>query len=481
MNLIVNGVMEKINRLIVQRSTCMIENQFAAEIKEWKASPRRGMQIKGSDYYEGRHEILNRQRTAIGRDGNLVPVKNLPNNKLIDNQYAKAVDQKVNYFVGKPFTVSCEDQTYSDLLAGYFNRGFFRQLKYLAEDALNNGLAWLYPYYGEDGHLAFKRFSGYEVLPFWADDDHTRLNCAARLYTQEVWNGYTKETVEKVELFRKDGIHRYIFQNDMLLPDTAAGEYETYFTGPGPDGPDTGYNWESIPLIPFKYNKQELPLIQRVKCLQDAINTLLSDFTNNMQEDARNTILILRNYDGEDLGKFRENLSAYGAVKVRDDGGVEKLIVEVNSDNYKAILDLLKKALIENAKSYDAKDDRLSGNPNQMNIQSMYADIDLDANGMETEFQAAFEDLLWFINKDLVNRGKGDFEDVPVTIVFNRDMLINETESITNCRNSVGLLSNRTIVEQHPWVTDAQTELDRLAEEKAAQAQDSYTSTTFNT
>lgn len=337
MNLIVNGVMEKINRLIVQRSTCMTENQFAAEIKEWKASPRRGMQIKGSDYYEGRHEILNRQRTAIGRDGNLVPVKNLPNNKLIDNQYAKAVDQKVNYFVGKPFTVSCEDQTYSDLLAGYFNRGFFRQLKYLAEDALNNGLAWLYPYYGEDGHLAFKRFSGYEVLPFWADDDHTRLDCAARLYTQEVWNGYTKETVEKVELFRKDGIHRYIFQNDMLLPDTAAGEYETYFTGPGPDGPDTGYNWERIPLIPFKYNKQELPLIQRVKCLQDAINTLLSDFTNNMQEDARNTILILRNYDGEDLGKFRENLSAYGAVKVRDDGGVEKLIVEVNSDNYKAM------------------------------------------------------------------------------------------------------------------------------------------------
>lgn len=328
--------------------------------------------------------------------------------------------------------------------------------------------------------LAFKRFSGYEVLPFWADDDHTRLDCAARLYTQEVWNGYTKETVEKVELFRKDGIHRYIFQNDMLLPDTAAGEYETYFTGPGPDGPDTGYNWERIPLIPFKYNKQELPLIQRVKCLQDAINTLLSDFTNNMQEDARNTILILRNYDGEDLGKFRENLSAYGAVKVRDDGGVEKLIVEVNSDNYKAILDLLKKALIENAKSYDAKDDRLSGNPNQMNIQSMYADIDLDANGMETEFQAAFEDLLWFINKDLVNRGKGDFEDVPVTIVFNRDMLINETESITNCRNSVGLLSNRTIVEQHPWVTDAQTELDRLAEEKAAQAQDDYTPTTFN-
>ena len=49
--------------------------------------------------------------------------------------------------------------------------------------------------------------------------------------------------------------------------------------------------------------------------------------------------------------------------------------------------------MIENARGYDAKDDRLGGNPNQMNIQSMYSDIDLDANGMETEFQAAFEEL----------------------------------------------------------------------------------------
>ena len=44
---------------------------------------------------------------------------------------------------------------------------------------------------------------------------------------------------------------------------------------------------------------------------------------------------------------------------------------------------------------YDAKDDRMSGDPNQMNIQSMYSDIDLDANGIEMEFQASMEELLW--------------------------------------------------------------------------------------
>ena len=42
------------------------------------------------------------------------------------------------------------------------------------------------------------------------------------------------------------------------------------------------------------------------------------------------------------------------------------------------LLSLLKDAIIENARGYDAKDDRMSGDPNQMNIQSMYSDIDLD-------------------------------------------------------------------------------------------------------
>lgn len=126
--------------------------------------------------------------------------------------------------------------------------------------------------------------------------------------------------------------------------------------------------------------------------------------------------------------------------------------------------------MIENARGYDAKDDRLSGNPNQMNIQSMYSDIDLDANGMETEFQAAFEELLWFINHHLINTGKGDFTNEDITIVFNRDILINESESIDNCGKSVGILSAETIVEQHPWTTDIEMELSRLEAEKQAAA-----------
>lgn len=460
---------ERINRLILEGGrNGMTELQFfAAEIKEWKDSRRRKDQLTGDLYYLGKHDILKRQRTIIGKDGKLQVATNLPNNRLVNNQYALMVDQKTNYLVGKPFTTNCENKAYVNLLSRVFNKRFYRLLKYVCEDALNGGLGWIYLYYDErGGKLAFKHYPAYDILPFWADDDHTILDCAIRLYPQEVWNGYQKKIVEKVEIFKPDGLWRYIYQNDMLIPDVEAGEHENYFAVVDGEGSVEEYNWTEIPLIPFKYNKQEIPLINRVKTLQDGINTMLSDFENNMQEDARNTILILKNYDGQDLGEFRRNLSTFGAVKVRDDGGVETLQVEINAENYKSVLDLLKKSLIENARGYDAKDDRLSGNPNQMNIQSMYSDIDLDANGMETEFQAAFEQLLWFINQDFSNRGLGDFEKEEIRITFDRDILINESEAIGNCSKSVGILSDETIVEQHPWTKDVEMELARLKQEK---------------
>ena len=465
--LFLNTETARINRLISEGAgRGLTETQFfAKEIVAWKNSPERKEQIHGTSYYSGKHDILDRKRTTIGPDGKLVPVDNIPNNKIIDNQYAKMVDQKTNYLLGKPFTITCENKAYAEQLKKRFNKAFQRMIKYVGEDCLNGGKCWLFVYYNDKGEMCYRRFPAFQILPFWADDDHTTLDAAARLYLQEVWEGYTKKIVERVEIYKPDGIYRYILDGSVLIPDVELGDYSPYITVKNGENVEP-YNWDRLPLICFKYNKEETPLIRRVKSLQDGINLLLSDFQNNMEENARNTILVLKNYDGQDLGEFRHNLSTFAAVKVRDDGGVETLTVEVNAENYKAILELFKKALIENARGYDAKDDRLSGNPNQMNIQSMYSDIDLDANGMETEFQAAFDDLLWFINQDLKTKGAGDFEQDDVTIVFNRDILINETEAIQNCSNSVGILSNETIVEQHPWTTDVEMELKRLKKEQ---------------
>ena len=126
----------------------------------------------------------------------------------------------------------------------------------------------------------------------------------------------------------------------------------------------------------------------------------------------------------------------------------------------------LKKKIIENCGGFDAKDERMNANPNQMNIESMYADIEITANGLEAQFQASFEQLLWFVRQFLKQTGKGDFDGEKAKVIFNRDMMLNETEVIQNCRNSVGIISNETIMKNHSWVDDPAEEMKRMADEE---------------
>lgn len=430
------------------------------EIQRWKRSPKRAEMFVGEDYYAGRQKILRKARTVIGENGVLTEVNNLPNNIIIDNQYAKMVDQKANYLLGKPLTIFCENEEYSKKLNKIFDRDFSRIMKNICEDCLNSGIGWLYLYYDKDGKLCFKSFKPYEILPLWNDSEHTDFECAVRLYEVPIYEEYIK-SVEIAEIYTVNGV-QYCCLKDGRLE-------KTNIIAPYIHIGESKYNWNKIPIIPFKYNNREISLIKRIKPLQDALNMLRSQYIDNMQEDSRNTILVIKNYDGTDLGEFRRNLAQYGAVKVTSidgsEGGIDTLKLEIDSSSFNAVCNMLKDAIIENARGYDARDSRLMNNPNQMNIQSMYSDIDLDANGIETEFHYSLQRLLWFINTHIYNTEGIDYSGERVEFIFNRDMLINESESISNCAASKGIISDESIIAQHPWVMDTKKELKRLEEE----------------
>lgn len=441
------------------------------EIEKWKRSPKRCSMITGEKYYAGLHDILKRQRTAIGRDGTREVIGNIPNNRIVDNQYAKMVDQKVNYLLGKPITIDTDNRQLEKALKNIFNASFSRILNGLGENSLNGGIAWLYVFFNKYGKIDFKCFEPYEILPFWKNSDHTELDFAVRIYQIEAYDGRIPKILEKAEVYQDNGVVRFNLCNGRLVPDEEKPFSNYIYINDDTDiNKMHELNWGQIPLIPFKYNRKEIPLINRVKTIQDALNDAISDFQNGMQEDPRNTILVLKNYDGTNLQEFRHNLATYGVVKVKTvdgvDGGVDALQVEVNSQNYEVLLKLLKKALIENAMGYDAKDDRISGNANQINIKSMYSDIDLDANGMETEYRASLYKLLEFI-KLALRKQKIDVNESDVQFIFNRDMIMNENEAIDNVQKSQGILSKQTIISQHPWISDVNKELQRLNSEQS--------------
>jgi SPP1 family phage portal protein len=368
-----------------------MNDYLAREIGDWLNSPGRTAQIDAARYLSGKHDILARERRVIGRGGQLETARNLPNNRLVDNQYAKLVRQKVNYLIGAPFGFSPA----SEVLERFFTKKRRKIIHSVCQDAVGAGIGWAAPYFDALGRLQIKRIPPYELLPFWADSEHTVLDCAVRVYDQACMDHtFSSGTVKRVEVYTKEGVSRYMLDGGKLLPDDTlpSGAWLTVNGRP--------WGWEKVPLTALKA-PGELPLLGRVKSLQDALNTLMSDFQNSLQEDARNTILVLKNYDGADLAEFRHNLAAYGAVRVKtvdgNQGGVDTLRVHVDHASYEALASMLKRAIMENGMGFDIGDGMLRGTPNRMTLMAMYADIELDADGYETEWKAGFEDLIGFI------------------------------------------------------------------------------------
>ena len=464
---------KRINDIVTAGAKTVDDKAFLErEIQKFIKSPARKRMIDGDLYYDYEQAIMHKKRWVIGEGGVLTVDGHLPNNRFLDNQYADMVDQKNNYLFAKPITFKTENEPYADVLKTVFNRGFHRILKNIGKDAYNGGIAWLYPYYDEQNVFRFKKFHPWEVLPFWKDEEHTELDFAARIYDVDTYEGDVEKTITYVDVYDTKGIHKFIFDGTSLVPD-----YSTYYFELDTDGEVVPYNWNRVPLIPFKANNTETPLLKKCKSLQDGINDILSNFGDGMQENASgNTILIIKNYDGTNLGEFRRNLSQYKAVKVRTvdgaDGGIDSLQIEVNCENYKTILAELRKALIKNCKGYDVEELKSNGSPNEMTIKSVYSQIDLDANEIETEFQASFEMLLWFVNMHFINTGVGDFTAEEVEVIFNRDMMVNESQVILDINNSSAILSKKTCIAQHPYVVDVEAELEQIkAEQEEAMEQ----------
>lgn len=445
---------------IIQGNAGLSERDFIQrEIQAFLQSKKYKMMITGREYYEGKQDILKKVRYVLDERGNRQPMIHAPNNRIVNNRFDDLVDQKASYLLAKPLEVKGIEG-----LEDIFDSKWQRRLKYVCMDSLLGGIGYMYPYIDADGTLAFKRLRPEQVIPFWADEEHEELDAFIYMYDVEIYNANgSKETIKKVEFYKPDGVSYYIYQGYSLKQDTEK-EKQSYLTING-----KAYNWAQVPLIVFKANASEQPLIARVKTLQDALNMLISNYADCMEEDIRSTILVIKNYDGTDMSTFRQNLARYGAIKVKDidgmHGGVEALRIEVNSSNYELLIKLLKDAIIENGRGFDAKDDRMSNNPNQMNIHSMYSDIELDANAMELEFQAALLTMMEFVKAYASIKGRTIENDV--TFIFNRDLPMNEADVINNCRNSVGLLSTETIIANHPWTQDTEEELAKLKAEQA--------------
>jgi len=315
-------------------------------------------------------------------------------------------------------------------------------------------------------YIRCPRSPGTKCIPIWTDNNHEELEALIRYYDVEIFEGKEKKIVTKIEYHTADGVEYYemtgngqvILDAEKYLNEEGDSTLLSHFEVNGEPG-----TWDKVPFIPFKNNDLELPDLQFIKTLIDDYDRTRSDISN-LLTDIKNVIFALRGYGGESLSDFMRDLSYYRAVKVDEDGGVDKIESTINIEAAQKHWEALKKDIFDFGQGVDEDKDKIGNAPSGIALRFLYAGLDLKCNALEEWFKWGFEQLLYFVNK-YHEITKQPVSDKEITIVFNRDIAVNESQAITDCQNSKGIISDKTIIANHPWIKDLEEELKQIEKE----------------
>jgi SPP1 family phage portal protein len=400
---------------------------------------------KGRAYYAGHNDILERERTIIIRKSKF-ELKHLSNNRIAHPFLRKLVDQKIGYLLALPFSVHTDDEVLAARLGEFFDRAFYRQLKAIGRDAIVCGAGWMAVYYDGDGNLGTRRIAPETVAPIYDPQDVDRMIGAVRRYTAVGTKIY--------ELWTLDGVQRFEDDNGELRPLGQGG----HFTMGG-----ESYTWERLPLIQFRYNADSRPLITLIKPLVDDYDARVSD-VSNLLADTPNNVKLVRGHV-EDPEEFVRNLATLNCLFVGEGGDVQNLESKVDVATHNAHLDRLRKDIFDAGSGVDTQE-AAAGDLSGTAIRYRYSELDLDCKNMGAEFAQALEELVWFVEEDMRLRGEGE-HDAQCDFIWNTDHIINELQTVQILAASKGLISDATIIENHPYVTDPEAEKQRIADEAA--------------
>lgn len=433
-------------------------------IDAFSESKELSLMQEGARYYKVENDILSRKMYRY-EDRVKIEDETKTNNKLAHGFMHTLVDDKVNYLLLKPITLTCKDEKYLDKVKEVLGRRFQKRLSQLGNETSNKGIAWLHVYINEEGEFKMLRTPSEQIIPLWEDADHEKLYALIRFYQVETYEGKEKKHVTKIEYWTKGTVEYYVMQDGVVILDAERyldDEHEGHFRIR-----DTPSSWGRIPFIYFKNNDFELPDLQFVKTLIDNYDVTRSDIAN-LLEDIKDIIYALRGYGGEDLGEFMRDMAYYKAIKLDEDGGLDKIEHTIDIDAAEKHYQQLKKDIFDFGQGVDKNSDKLGNSPSGIALKFIYSGLDLKCNSLEGWFKWGFEELMRFVNIYLELTGQ-NISNEDVEIMFNRDIAINESQVITDCQNSKGVISDKTIMEQHPWVEDVEEEIKQLEKENASQ------------
>lgn len=408
-------------------------------------APYIDMYLTGQRYYEAHPDIVDAEAPHT-HDGTIDATK--PDWRIGHGHHANMVDQTTGYIAGDAPTITHEDTRVQDVITEHLSDEFHDDLIDVLTAALNKGVEWVHPFVNEDGEFKYMQIPAEQCIPIYKDRKGRILESLIRTYMVGDEQRVEYWTAETVTYYVKtDGGLELAWYHGMDNPNPA-----THF--------DTG-SWGKVPFIPFKNNTDAVSDIWRYKQFIDAMNRRSSDL-QNMFDESTELIYILKGYEGTNLAEFMANLRYYKAINVDSEGGVETVQVEVPVSSSIDYLEQMKKYIYDYGRGVDFSKNELGNSPSGIALKFLYTNLELKAKQLARKTTPAIQQLVWFA-LEFEDMDTEAANDVEVRYHFNR--MVNELEQSQIANQSTSILSQDTLLANHPWVDDMEKEKERIEAE----------------
>ena len=422
----------------------------------------------GERYYSNDNDIVYRKSPSNNSvpDTSENPLRNA-DNRIPFNWHGFLVNQKASYMFTYPPTFDVGDDSVNSAIADILGDGYPKVSKTLCINASNGGRSWLHVWKNEDNEFKYAVVDSKQIIALYSNDLEKRLIAILRVYDIKDEKAkditiYEYWTDKECYAFKSDNgittnlsVHNMFTQTNL---DTGMSEHVSVFT----------HDFGEVPFIEFSNNDLKTSDLDNVKALIDTYDKVFSGFVNDI-EDIQEVIFVLTNYGGTDLDEFLGNLKRYKSIDMQNSGGDDKsglstITIDIPVEARNKLLEMTEKKIYVQGQGVDPNPEKF-GNASGVALKYLYTLLELKSGLMETEFRLAFGKLLRMVCKHLGYKPKSIIQ------TWTRNMIQNDVELAEIGAKSVGNISDKTIIKNHPWVEDAETELKQIKEERQKQVE----------
>lgn len=405
-------------------------------------------------YYRNRTDILLKQEKK-DETGN--PIRNA-DNRIPRNYHGLIVNQKASYAFTAPPLFDVGNQSVNEKITDMLGDEYKKNCMELCVNAANCSVAWVHYWRGENG-LEWAVVDSKEVIPVMSKNLKKRLMGVLREYsdidetTGDTYMIYEYWTETECQAFRRrigDTVDAGLLYYDMFA-DPETGDMVSQYR----------HDMGEVPFIPFRNNNIDTDDLINIKPLIDVYDKVFSGFINDL-DDIQELIFVLTGYGGTELNGFLQDLKKYKVIKLDEEDGADAktLSIEIPVEARNAVLDSTRKAIFEQGQGFDPQPENF-GNQSGEALKFMYSMLEMKVGLMQTEFELGFARLVRAICRFYgLKCGR-------IIQTWTRTCIKNDTEQAQICQQSVGIVSKKTILKNHPLVEDCDAELKQLEKEEA--------------